>query len=179
MLKLIIPAREIYNDETNEFYYIKEQTITLEHSLVSLAKWESKWCKPYLSKDPKTVEEALDYIKCMTITQNVDSAVYYSIDNASMEKINDYIEAPMTATWFSEEREAPSREIITAEIIYYWMVEFGIPFECQKWHLNRLFTLLKVCSIKKNPPKKMSKRNIMMRNKQLNDARRKASNTKG
>lgn len=179
MLKLIIPAREIYDEEKNEFLYTKEHVISLEHSLVSVAKWESKWGKPFLGRNDKTVAEALDYIKCMTITQNVDDSVYLAIDNNAMQKINDYIEAPMTATWFAPDKSPPSREIVTSELIYYWMIELGIPFECQKWHLNRLFTLIKVCSIKKNPPKKMSKKEILMRNKELNDARRKARNTKG
>lgn len=179
MLEITIPACEAW-DEVNEiFINVKEQTIRLEHSLVSLSKWESKWCKPFLSKENKTYEETIDYIKCMTITQNVDPMVYNFISNDNMRKINEYLNKPMTATTFSKEQSKPNREIVTAEIIYYWMVALNIPFECQKWHLNRLMTLIKVCSIKNQPAKKMSKRDIMSQNAALNAARRKQLNSKG
>jgi hypothetical protein len=181
MLEITIPAVEVYDELTNEFRtVIHEQTLRLEHSLVSLAKWESKWCKPLLSKTPRTVEETIDYIKCMTITQNVDPRVYDYLNNSHIAKINEYIEAPMTATTFSQEKKSgPNREQITAELVYYWMIALNIPFECQKWHLNRLLTLIKVCSIKNQPPKKMSKSEILNRNAALNEQRKKQLNTKG
>lgn len=181
MLTITIPAGEIFNSETNEFIFTKEQTLTLEHSLVSLSKWEAKWGKPFLGKESKTNEEMLDYIRCMTITQNVDPKVYSFITTKNIEEISKYIEAPMTATWFNE-REGKGKhnnEVITSEIIYYWMVSFNIPVEFQKWHLNRLLTLIKVCSIKNEPPKKMSKREILDRNKAINKARRASMNTSG
>lgn len=181
MLTITIPAGEIFNSETNEFISTKEQTLTLEHSLVSLSKWEAKWGKPFLGKESKTNEEMLDYIRCMTITQNVDPKVYSFITTKNIEEISKYIEAPMTATWFNE-REGKGKcnnEVITSEIIYYWMVSFNIPVEFQKWHLNRLLTLIKVCSIKNEPPKKMSKREILDRNKAINKARRASMNTSG
>ncbi|HQE50412.1 MAG TPA: hypothetical protein PKV93_13810 [Fervidobacterium sp.] len=180
MLQITIPAVELWDERKQEFVTTKEQTLQLEHSLVSLSKWESKWCKPFLTKEEKTFEETLDYIKCMTITQNVDPEVYNYLTKENIEEINKYIEAPMTATYFSDDKTAkPSREQITAELIYYWMIALNIPFECQKWHLNRLLTLIKVCNIKNQPPKKRSRKEIMSRNAALNAARRKRLNTKG
>jgi hypothetical protein len=180
MLRIIIPAVEQWDEAKQEFIYTKEQTLSLEHSLVSISKWESKWCKPFLTKQEKTFEETLDYIKCMTLTQNVDPEVYNYLTNENIKEINEYIGAPMTATYFSDEKTSKtSREQVTAELIYYWMIAFNIPFECQKWHLNRLLTLIKVCNIKNQPPKKRSKKDIMSRNAALNAARRKQLNTKG
>lgn len=182
MLRITIPAVEQWDEAKQEFIYTKEQTLSLEHSLVSLSKWESKWCKPFLTKQEKTFEETLDYIKFMTITQNVDPEVYKYLTNENINEVNRYIEAPMTATYFSDaadKNRKTSREQITAELIYYWMISLNIPFECQKWHLNRLLTLIKVCSIKNTPPKKRSKKEIMSRNAALNAARRKRLNTKG
>ena len=180
MLQITVPATEKFNERTQEFVITKEQTLQLEHSLVSLSKWESKWCKCFFSKQAKTYEETLDYIKCMTITQNVDPEVYNNLTRENLEQINKYIEAPMTATYFAEDRNGKySREQITSELIYYWMIALNIPFECQKWHLNRLLTLVRVCNIKNQPPKKMSKSQIMSRNAALNAARRKQYNSKG
>ena len=180
MLEITIKPCELFDEEKEEFITIPEQTIKLEHSLVSLSKWESKWCKPFLSKEDKSYEETIDYIKCMTLTQNVNPIVYGLIDRDSMKQITKYIEAPMTATTFYDDKNSKhSREIVTAELIYYWMISLQIPFECQKWHLNRLLTLIKVCSIKNEPPKKMSTRDVMSRNAALNAARRKRLNTKG
>ena len=180
MLRITIPAVELWDERKQEFVTTKEQTLQLEHSLVSLSKWESKWCKPFFTKQEKTFEETLEYIKCMTITQNVDPEVYNYLTNKNIEEISNYIDAPMTATYFSDDKTAKiSREQVTAELIYYWMIALNIPFECQKWHLNRLIALIKVCNIKNAPPKKRSKKEIMSRNAALNAARRKRLNTKG
>jgi hypothetical protein len=180
MLRIIIPSIEQWDEQKQEFVYSKEQTLQLEHSLVSLSKWESKWCKAFLSKRDKTFEETLDYIKSMTITQNVDPEVYQYLTNENINQVNRYIEAPMTATYFSEDQTGKSNgEQITAELIYYWMIALNIPFECQKWHLNRLLTLIKVCNIKNKSPKKMGKKELMRRNAALNAARRQQLNTKG
>lgn len=180
MLQITIPAVELFDEYRNEFVSTKEQTLQLEHSLVSLDKWESKWCKPFLSKQDKTPEELLDYVKCMTITQNVDPNVYQFLTDDNLREINSYIEAPMTATTFSDDKNAKkNREIITAELIYYWMIALNIPFECRKWHLNKLLTLVKVCNIKNQPPKKTSKKDLLARNAALNAARRKQLNTSG
>lgn len=180
MLQIVIPAVELFDERKNEFVSTKEQTLQLEHSLVSLHKWESKWCKPFLSKQDKSPEELLDYVKCMTITSNVDPDIYMFLTDENLRQINSYIDAPMTATRFSEDKNAKkNREIITAELIYYWMIALQIPFECKKWHLNQLLTLIKVCSIKNEPPKKKSKKDILSRNAALNAARRKQFNTTG
>ena len=181
MLQITIPARDDLWDEANgKFVTSKEQKLVLEHSLVSLSKWESKWCKPFLSRQEKTTEETIDYIRCMTLTQNVNPKVYNFLTDENIRDVNAYIEAPMTATWFSNSNTGKqNREQITAELVYYWMIALNIPFECQKWHLNRLLTLIRVCEVKNSPPKKMSKREILNRNAALNAARRKQLNSKG
>lgn len=180
MLKITIPATELFDEKTQTFITVKEQPLTLEHSLLSLSKWESKWHKPFLGKEAKTFEQQLDYIRCMTITQNVDPSAYYALTQEQLKKIDDYIQDPMTATWFNDKNQPKSgKEVITAEIIYYWMKSLQIPFDCEKWHLNRLLTFIRVCNIKDAPEKKMSKREIYSRNRALNDARRKKYNTTG
>ena len=180
MLQIKIPANETYIPVTNEFINTKETTLTLEHSLVSLSKWESRWCKPFLSKNEKTTEEVVDYIKCMTLTQNVDPNVYYALTKENLEQIKNYINDPHSATTIRENPNGPkSHQIITSELIYYWMIVHGIPFECQKWHLNRLLMLIRVCNIKNAPPKKMSSSQILSRNAALNAARRQQLHTKG
>ena len=180
MLQITIPAVELWDESKEEFINSKERTLQLEHSLVSLSKWESKWCKPFLSKEEMSREEVIDYIKCMTLTPNVDDEVYQCLTEDNVSEIYKYIDAPMTATWFNEDNNRrPNREQITAEIIYYWMIALNIPFECQKWHLNRLLTLIRVCNIKNQPPKKMSRQSITSRNAELNKARREKLNTKG
>lgn len=179
MLEITIPGIELYDENTNEFIYYSDEKIQLEHSLVSISKWEANWCKPFLNGRDKSPDEILDYIKCMTITEGVTDDVYSRLTQDNFATINDYLGRPMTATTFSNEQGKPNREIITSEVIYYWMVSFNIPFECQYWHLNRLLTLIKVCNVKNNPPKKMSKNEILSRNKALNEARRKQLNTRG
>lgn len=179
MLRITVPSREFWDESKNEFVTTKAQTLQLEHSLVSLSKWEAKWQKAFLSKNEKTYEETLDYVRCMTLTQNVDPEIYYRLTNENIQEINNYISAPMTATYFAEDKSRPSRETVTAELIYYWMISCNIPFECQKWHLNRLLALIRVCNIKNSPPKKRSKRDIMAQNAALNAARRKQFHTKG
>lgn len=179
MLEITIPYAELYDSGSRRIIKVPEQTLKLEHSLVSLSKWESKWHKPFLSKEQKTYEEVVDYVKCMTLTQNVNPYVYLALTNDNMQRINEYLNDPMTATTFSKDRAKPSRDIITSEVIYQWMIYLNVPFECQKWHLNRLFTLLKVCGIKSQPPKKKSKRETASQYAALNQARRKQLNSKG
>lgn len=180
MIRITVPYTELYDEIKQEFIIVKEQTLSLEHSLVSISKWESKWHKPFLTKEPKSTEETLSYIKCMTITQNVDPNVYYALTPDNVQKVNDYIEDPMTATWFSGKNKPPKgREQITSELIYYWMVTLNIPFECQKWHINRLLTLIRVCEVKNQPKNTMSLNDIYARNRALNEARKKQLNTKG
>lgn len=181
MLKITIKAGELFDGAKNVFVVNgKDETIVLEHSLVSISKWESKWHKPFLSDKPKTAEESLDYIKCMTITQNVDPTLYKFLSKENYEQINKYIEDSMTASWVNDiNGKKGSREVITSELIYYWMIALNIPVEFQKWHLNRLLMLIKICNAKNQPPKKMSKGELMRRNRSLNAARRKASGSKG
>lgn len=179
MLQLIIPDLEFFDNHKEEFIITKGQSIQVEHSLVSISKWESKWNKPFLNKKEKTIQETIDYIKCMTITQNVPDKVYDNLTRDNINSISNYIAAPMSATWFNETSNKSNREIITSEIIYYWMITYNIPFECQKWHLNRLLTLIRVCSNKSAPEKKMSRAEIISRNRALNNKRRQQLNSKG
>ena len=181
MLRITIPATELYDARKQEFVSTKEQTLQLEHSLVSLSKWESRWNKPFISRNDITYEETIDYIRCMTITQNVDPDVYNNLTKENIEQVNEYIGRSMTATTFVEDKgkKGGNREIITAEIIYHWMIALQIPTEYRKWHLNSLLTLIRVCNEKSQPPKKMSQRDVLSRNAQLNAARRKKHNSKG
>lgn len=179
MLYLTIPKREYYDDEKEEFVVYEGCVLTLEHSLVSLSKWESKWKTPFLTRQDKTEEETIDYIRCMTIGQNVDPEVYIRLTKKEITQVLDYIQDSMSATKFKDQNQRPTNEIITAEIIYYWMVSFQIPFECQKWHLNRLLTLIKICSIKNKPSKNMSRRDLLNQYKSLNAQRKAALNTTG
>ena len=180
MLTITISDTEYFNEDTNEFCKVKGTSLQLEHSLVSLSKWESKWCKPFLTKAHKTNEETLDYIRCMTINTQPSPDIYRAITNDHIKLISDYIDAPMTATTFSKEQmSGKSKEIITSELIYYWLIAQQIPFECQKWHLNRLLTLIHVCSIKNAPPKKMGRQAVLERNARINEQRRKQINTRG
>lgn len=180
MLTITVPATEFWDEIHEEFIYKKEQTLQLEHSLVSLSKWESKWEKAFFGRQEKTTEEVIDYVRCMTLTQHVDPEVYTRLTNENYKQINDYINAPMSATHFAEDKKAaPGRETVTSELIYYWMIAFNIPVEFQKWHINRLLTLIRICNIKNNPPKKRSGRDLMSRNAALNAARRNRAHSKG
>ena len=183
MLEITLPALEQWDERKEEFVtFKKELTLQFEHSLVSLSKWESKHCKPFLGKREKTDDEILDYIKFMTLTQNVKDETYDRLlkTPGAVEKIQAYIDAPMTATTFSEERNGKSNsEQITAELIYYWMISLTIPVEFQKWHLNKLLTLIRVCNIKNQPPKKMKPQDVNARNAALNAERLRKLNTKG
>lgn len=177
MLQITIPGNEMWDERKQEFVALKKPvTLQLEHSLVSVAKWEAKWKKPYLSEKEKTYEETVDYIRCMTITQNINPDVYYFLTEKNFSQILEYIQDPMTATTINVNKRRPAgprRKQITAEIIYFQMITFGIPMEFQKWHLNRLLTLIKVCDIEGSPKQKMSKADILKQNAAINKARRK------
>ena len=180
MLTITIPKRELYDRKKREFIQVKEQTLQLEHSLVSLSKWESKWCKPYFSKEQKTYAETIDYIKCMTITQNVNPDVYFAITKENIDDINRYIDSPMTATTVSGGSKGKlNGQRITSELIYYWMVTLNIWKECEKWHLNRLIALIKVCNAMNQPSKKTNPHQTAKDYAALNAMRRKKLNTKG
>ncbi len=180
MLKIIIPPKEGFDNAKQEFVNFPGQTLQLEHSLVSISKWESKYHKPFLGKEQKTNKELIDYIKCMTITQNVPDEAYAFLTKENYVAINNYIGDSMTATWFSNEQKGGrSSEQITSELIYFWMVSYNIPFECQRWHLNRLLTLVRICNVKNGEQKKMSKHDTLKRNASLNAARRAKYHSKG
>lgn len=180
MLELHIPEVELYDEKTEMFYTIRGQTLKLEHSLVSLAKWESRWEKPFLSEQRMTFAENVHYIQCMTITQNVHPQVYTYLAKFHLNDIYKYMELPMTATTFSKNKEPwRARKIVTAEVIYYWMTAFNVPMECQKWHLNRLITLINVCNLESQPKKKMSLKELHKRNHALNQQRLKQLGTTG
>lgn len=181
MLKIIVPGDEAFDERTSELTTIGDVVLELEHSLVSLSKWESEFEKPFLEQQDKTVKEILGYVKAMTLTPNVAEEVWGRLTEENITAINDYIDAKMTATIFFDDPGAPKtkREIITAEIVYYWMVSFNIPFECQYWHLNRLFTLIRVCSMKAEKPKKMSKGEVARRQREMNAQRKARLGTKG
>ncbi len=179
MLQITIPSREVFDEYTSTFFMTKEYTLNLEHSLLSISKWESKYCKPFLAvnkQDKRTPLEMLYYIKCMTLNKNVPDEVYASLTEDNIKVINDYIMNPMTATTIKD-NGPKNRQIITSELIYYWMIQNQIPFECEKWHINRLLTLIRVCN-SMNAPKKNQKPDLIARNK-LNMARRKAAKSRG
>lgn len=178
MLKLQVDETTLWNEKEETFMDIPKTSLQLEHSLVSLSKWEARWHKPFLSTE-RTTEETLDYVKCMIMNNNVDPNVVYALSNDNINKIKDYIKDPMTATWFTKTNEDGEREIVTSEIIYYWMISLQIPFECQKWHLNRLLTLIRVCNEKNAPKKNMSKKEIMERNRVLNEQRKAKYRSRG
>lgn len=180
MLRLKIAPTEMWDERKQEFVQTGERELMLEHSLVSLAKWESKWQKPFLDQKPKTGDEMLDYVRCMTITQNVSPETYSRLTAGNMAEIEQYISRPMTATTFSAEQHGNRNgEKTTAELIYYWMVTLSIPFECEKWHLNRLLALIRVCNLKNQPARKKSQRAILQENRALNAARRQRLRTRG
>jgi hypothetical protein len=173
MLTVLVPLsdEEFFNEETQEFVDGETFELQIEHSLASLSKWESKFEKPFLDAQDKTYEETMWYIQAMTLTDNVPPEVFLRLSKANLDEIKSYIDAKMTATWFKAEPTRRQTEIITAEIIYYWMVALNIPFECQHWHLNRLMTLVQVINQKNAPKKKMSTREVAARQRSLNEQR--------
>lgn len=178
MFEIIVPASELFDNKTSRYIYTKETKIQLEHSLISVSRWESKWKKPYLSEGNKTFLESIDYIRCMSLSKGVDQNVYLALTKKQIDQINDYINDSMTATTINKIKSG-KKEILTSERIYYWMLTFQIPFECEKWHLNRLLTLIEVCSIENGPKEKMPLNEIYSRNKALNEARKAKHHTRG
>ena len=179
MLRIYVPSGELYDERTERFITVNGRELQLEHSLVSVSKWESKWKKPFLGMAAKSREETIDYVRCMTISQNVDPNVFVGLTDANIEAVNKYIDDPMTATTFKNNQKRPNRQIITSEIIYYWMISLGIPMECQKWHLNRLLTLIRVCDEKNQPSRKKNRKDVMAENRALNQMRRARTGSRG
>jgi hypothetical protein len=181
VLTITVLGKEYFDDSKNEFLTRGDVVFELEHSLVSLSKWESIFEKPFLAMGEKTTEEVLGYIEAMVLTPNIPPGVFSKLSDKNYEEIQQYIDAKRSATWFSEfdTKKGRSPEIITSELIYYWMVAFNIPFECQHWHLNRLLNLVRICEIKNSKPKKMSKAELVARNREINERRLKELGTSG
>ena len=187
MLQIVVKAGELFDQRTQTFITLdKDQTLTLEHSLVSISKWEAKYHKPFIpanENEQKTLEELKYYVKCMTLTQNVNPNVYDALTNENYKQITEYIADKHTATFFSDEKQEgggpPSfrKKIVTSELIYYWMIALEIDIKCEKWHLNRLLTLIKICQKKneaqasKNNKKKGFDRNLAQKYAAINAAR--------
>lgn len=182
MLEIIIPDEEIYNSKTNEFFYVTGGKLVLEHSLISLSKWECKYHKPFLGREGKSQEELLYYIKCMTINPPKDPNIYLVLREEEIKRIVLYIQDTMTAATFNDGLIGASKssgEFISSETIYYWMISLNIPVEFEKWHLNRLLALIKYVSLKNQPKKKMSKKAAAQQRAALNAARRSKYKTSG
>lgn len=180
MLRVKIPAVEFYDEQKEEFVNVHAAVeLNLEHSLLSLSKWEQKWKIPFLTDDEKTDEQSADYVQCMTLNENVDPSVYKHLPFNVIDQISSYINDPMTATTISQTKKSGGRRIITSEVIYGWMVALNIPFECERWHLNRLLMLIQVCNEQNTPAKKMSKKEIADQNRALNASRKAKLNSKG
>ena len=179
MLQIDVITREEFNDETNEFI-TETFRIDLEHSLLSLSKWESVYQKPFVNSKELTTEEMLDYVRMMTLNEVPDD-VFNKLSIQDFTRINEYISSKQTATWFNERQHRPktSNEIITSELIYYWMFSYNIPIECERWHLNRLLTLIRIFSVKSEKPKKQSRSDIARQNRELNAQRRAALHSAG
>lgn len=182
MLEIKLDEIEMFDESTSKFVRKPAGIIRLEHSLYSLSKWESKWEIPFLGNQAKTNDQVLDYIRCMDLSDPLDitpESPYHRLDEVDLKKISNYIEAKMTATWFPQTNQSPSREIITAELIYYWMLSAGIPLECEHWHLARLLTLIRTFGAKNQPQKKMTPAELQERNRRLNKERREKYKTTG
>ena len=180
MFKVIVPEQENFNEETGEFEHVEEVVFEVEHSLFSLSKWESKFEKPFLAQNEKTPEEMLGYLEAMVITPDLDPSIVRSCTQENLKDIQEYIDSAQSATTFGDmPRQRGPGEVITSELIYFWMVCFTIPFECQHWHLNRLFSLIRVCNIKNSKQKKMSRHEVAQRNRELNAQRKAQLNTTG
>ena len=180
MLRIEIPEREYFDERTERFGTIKATTLYLEHSLISISKWEAKWHLPFFDSE-KTNEQTLDYIRCMILNREIDEKSYYVnlLTADDIQKINDYINDPMTATVITDDGKRGRNQKVTSELIYCWMIQFNIPAEFEKWHINRLIMLIRVCGEENKPKKKMSRKEIMAQNKALNAARKARLNTRG
>jgi len=178
MLTLTVPASTLYKSSSHEFINLKETTIQLEHSLVSISKWESKFCTPFIGRQ-LTLPEFREYVKCMTMTQNVNPLLYHSLTKENATDIKEYMDRPMTASTFHGRPRNTSGEFVTSETLYCLMFNLNIPKECEKWHLNRLMALIRYCQAKAAPPEKMSKAETEAYYAKLNAERRKMWGTKG
>ena len=180
MLTITVKGVEFFDEEKNEFVYPESFELQLEHSLVSLSKWESKFEKPFLGPGERTNEEVFGYIKAMILTPDVPEEVLDRLSEENLTAINRYMDAKMTATWFNDAPGAPkNREVVTAELIYYWMFSAGIPIDCERWHLQRLITLIRVFDAKSQKPKPMNKAEAARQRAELVEKRRRELGTRG
>lgn len=179
MLTITVPKQEMWDEIKEEFVYQDEVTLHLEHSLVAISKWESAWHKRFFSNEEKSDEEIVDYIKCMTLDEDIPSDVYYRISDENFKEINDYLGDPMTATVLPKTRDTGKKENLSAELIYYYMFSCGIPEECSRWHIARLVTLLGVYGVKNAPKKRRSRADLTASHRAINEANRRKFNTKG
>ena len=184
MLEVIVPAREYWDETLEQFTSQDERVLQLEHSLISISKWESKWRKPFLANTgDRTVEESIDYIKCMTLSRSVPPEAYLALTQENVDAVADYINQSQTATWFNEapgvKKSSTSSQVVTSELIYYWMITYNIPAEYQKWPLSRLIALIRICETKSRPPQKMSKADVRAQMRKLNEQRRAEYGTRG
>ena len=187
MIQIVVPKSEVF-DNTNQIFrrVTKETTLQLEHSLISLQKWEARWHTPFLVKKGKTLEQTIDYIRCMCLTPNVKEDVFYCIPKSEMTRIANYIDDPMTATTVTTRGKGPGpkkkNKIVTAEVIYYWMISLNIPNEYRKWHLNQLLMLIRVINAENasnDPNNKRKKHEVLADYRAINEANKKRFNTKG
>lgn len=180
MLRIDIPEKEVFDEKTETFGKIKATTLYMEHSLISISKWEAKWHIPFFDSE-KTTEQTMDYIRCMILNREIDdkSILLNFLTKEDVEKISSYINDPMTATVINDDGRRGRSQKVTSELIYCWMVQFNIPSDYEKWHINRLITLIRVCSEESKPKKKMSRKEIMAQNKALNAARKARLGTRG
>lgn len=182
-LKITIPSGELYDEEENEFIYLSEVQLELEHSLYSISKWESVTEKSFFVDNITDINDSIEYIKCMTITPDISPDVYNRLTLSNFNTVNEYINAPMSATRLSELQKSGgtsgNRDRITSELIYYWMIVCNIPFECDKWHFNRLLALIEICNIKNTPPEKLSEQEFLSKRAAINEERKRKYNTKG
>jgi len=180
VLTITVPGKEFYDEEKNKFFTVDDAVLELEHSLASLSKWESIHQKPFLGDDARTAEEVFSYIECMLLSPEIPPGVLSNLTQQNFDDINAYVQSMQTATTFGKTPKATGPgETITSELIYYWMVAFKIPWEAQYWHLNRLFALIRVCNIKNQPPKKMSRQEQARQYRELNEKRRAQLGTRG
>jgi hypothetical protein len=179
VLRLIITTQEGYDEATSEFVSESSTVLELEHSLVSLSKWESEWEISFLDTEGKTDEHVMSYIRCMYLGEEFPENIWPKMKQEHFDQINNYINKKMTATTFPGSRQEPQREIVTAELIYYWMIALEVPFECQYWHLGRLLTLIRVCNVKNAKPEKKSWRQQADDRRAENERRRRQLGTRG
>lgn len=180
MLELKLERQEFYDEEKNEFFTTEPIELRFEHSLVTLSKWESKFEKRFLDEAEKTNEEILGYVECMLLDDIDFSKVKSRLNQSHMTQINAYINAKNSATTFNEVQNSRGQtEAITSELIYYWMTIFKVPLACEDWHLNRLFTFIRVCNLKQQKPKKRSPHEIARERAEINERRKKELNTNG